>query len=115
MNAYGRNSAPYKGHRFPAEIIGHCVWVYYRLCLSFRDVSELMLARGVVVSDETVRFWTVKFGAEYTRRLRARRGPCGDTWHLDEVFCKTNGETRLLVARGRSERVSTRCSRTAKA
>jgi putative transposase len=55
-----------------------------------------MLSRGVVVSDEAVRFWTVKFGAEYTRRLRARRGPYGDTWHLDEVFCKTNGELVYL-------------------
>ena len=96
MNAYGRNSVLYKGHRFPAEIISHCVWVYYRFCLSLRDVSELMLARGVVVSHEAVRFWTVKFGAEYTRRLRARRGPCGDTWHLDEVFCKINGELVYL-------------------
>jgi putative transposase len=96
MNAYLRNSALYKGHRFPAEIISHCVWVYYRFCLSFRDVAELMLARGVVVSHEAVRFWTVKFGAEYTRRLRARRGPCGDIWHLDEVFCKINGELVYL-------------------
>src|ERR1700674_5318593 len=68
MNAYGRNSALYKGHRFPAEIISHCVWVYYRFCLSLRDVSERMLARGVVVSHEAVRFWTVKFGAEYMVR-----------------------------------------------
>jgi putative transposase len=49
-----------------------------------------------VFSQEAVRFWTVKFGAEYTRRLRARRGPCGDTWHLDEVFCKINGELVYL-------------------
>ena len=107
MNAYGRNCALYKGHRFPAEIISHCVWVYYRFCLSLRDVSELMLARGVVVSHEAVRFWTVKFGAEYTRRLRARRGPCGDTWHLDEVFCKINGE---LVYLWRAVDQSGKCS-----
>jgi putative transposase len=34
----------YKGHRYPAEIIAHCVWLYHRLPLSFRDVEELMLA-----------------------------------------------------------------------
>ena len=40
----------YKGHRFPAEIIAHCVWLYFRFCLSFREVEELMLERGVEVA-----------------------------------------------------------------
>jgi hypothetical protein len=40
-------SNPYKRHRFPAEIIGHCVWLYFRFCLSCRDVEELM-AEGIV-------------------------------------------------------------------
>jgi hypothetical protein len=39
----------YHRHRFPAEIIGHCVWLYFRFALSFRDVEE-MLAMGGVVS-----------------------------------------------------------------
>jgi hypothetical protein len=33
---------PYKHHRFPAEIISHGVWLYYRFCLSYRDVEELL-------------------------------------------------------------------------
>ncbi|MGA7950700.1 MAG: hypothetical protein WCA45_11170 [Thiobacillaceae bacterium] len=37
----------YKGHRFPAEIISHCVWLYFRFSLSFRDVEEMMAERGV--------------------------------------------------------------------
>ena len=86
-----RRSALYKGHRFPPLIISQCGWVYFRFCLSFRDVSELLLARGIEVSHEAVRFWTLKFGAEYSRRLRARQPQWGDTWHLDEVFCKVNG------------------------
>jgi putative transposase len=40
----------YKNHRFPPEIISHAVWLYYRFCLSFRDVEELLAARGVIVS-----------------------------------------------------------------
>ena len=44
------SAAPsYRGYRFPAEIISHCVWFYFRFCLSFRDVQEMMLERGVVV------------------------------------------------------------------
>jgi putative transposase len=42
----------YKGHRFPAGIISHCVWLYFRFSLSFRDVEEMMAERGVVVSYE---------------------------------------------------------------
>ena len=45
-------SAPpdrYKHHRFPAEIISHGVWLYYRFCLSYRDVEELLFTRGVLV------------------------------------------------------------------
>jgi transposase-like protein len=41
----------YGGHRYPAEIIAHCVWLYHRFPLSFREVEELMLVRGVIVSQ----------------------------------------------------------------
>ena len=66
-------SAPpsYKGHRYPAEIIAHCVWLYHRFPLSFREVEELMLERGVVVSYETVRRWCVKSGQGYAARCAA--------------------------------------------
>ncbi len=33
--------ALYKDHRFPAEIVGHCIWLYFRLSTSYRDVEEL--------------------------------------------------------------------------
>jgi putative transposase len=50
----GTGAPSYKGFRFPVEIISHCVWLYYRSSLSFRDVEEMMLQRGIVVSHETV-------------------------------------------------------------
>ena len=37
-------SALYRRHRYPAEIIVHAVWLYFRFNLSFRDVEELMTA-----------------------------------------------------------------------
>ena len=45
----------YKNHRFPAEIISHSVWLYYRFCLSYRDIKELLFVRGVIVSYEAIR------------------------------------------------------------
>jgi putative transposase len=86
----------YKGFRFPPEIISHCVWLYHWFPLSFRDVQELMLERGVDVSYETIRAWCDRFGQEYANQLR-RRGPRpGDKWHLDEVFVQINGAQRYL-------------------
>jgi putative transposase len=86
----------YKGFRFPVEIISHCVWLYHRFPLSFREVEEMMLARGVVVSHETVRQWCAKFGQTYANALRRRRPRPGDKWHLDEVFITINGRRQYL-------------------
>jgi len=55
----------YKNHRFPAEIISHGVWLYYRFCLSYRDVEELLFARGIMVTYEAIRKWCLKFGQQY--------------------------------------------------
>ena len=68
----------YKGHRYPVEIINHCVWLYFRFPLSFREVEELMLVRGVAVSYETIRRWCAKFGQAYANQLRRRRPRPGE-------------------------------------
>ncbi len=86
----------YRGFRFPAEIISHAVWLYHRFSLSFRDVEELLFARGVTVTYETVRQWCRKFGQVYANGLRRRRPRTGDKWHLDEVFLKIRGKTHYL-------------------
>ncbi|WTC92682.1 IS6 family transposase [Streptomyces sp. NBC_01650] len=92
----GSTPPPYKGHRYPVEIIAHCVWLYFRFPLSLREVEELMLQRGVIVSHETVRRWCLKFGQSYANGLRRRRPRPGGKWHLDEVFIKINGEQKYL-------------------
>jgi len=86
----------YKGHRYPAEIIAHCVWLYHRFPLSFREVEELMLVRGVIVTYETIRQWCAKFGPVYAAGLRRRQPRPGDKWHLDEVFLTINGRRQYL-------------------
>src|SRR5919109_10712 len=87
---------PHKRHRFPAEIISHCIWLYFRFCLSYRDVEELMAERGVVLTYEAVRYWCRKFGQTYANQLRRRRPRPGDKWHLDEVFLAINGQRHYL-------------------
>jgi putative transposase len=64
--------------------------------MSFRDVEDMMAARGVLLTYETVRCWCEKFGKQYADGLRRRRARTGDKWHLDEVFLKINGVTHYL-------------------
>src|SRR3712207_5471075 len=88
--------ATYPGHRFPAEVIGHAVWLYHVFGLSLRDVELILAERGVRVTHESIRQWCRKFGADFARKLRRRRPRPGDTWHLDEVFLRINGELHYL-------------------
>ena len=88
--------SPYHGYRFPPEIISYCVWLYFRFSVSYRDIEELMAERGVIVTYETIRARCYKFGKDYAKRIRARRGQLGDTWHLDEVYLKIEGRLQYL-------------------
>ena len=75
--------------RFPLEIIAHAVWLYFCLHFRFRDVQDLLVERGVVVSHETIREWCAKFAATFAAEQRRRRGRAADKRHLDE-----NGDPR---------------------
>ena len=86
----------YAGYRFPAEIIGHAVWLYFRFPLGLRMVEELLAARGIIVSHETVRQWARKFGQPFANQIRRRLPRVGDKWHLDEVVLKIAGVKHWL-------------------
>ncbi|WP_298160011.1 IS6 family transposase [Brevundimonas sp.] len=86
----------FKRHRFPADVIRHTVWLCFRFSLSFRDVEELLAARGVDVSYETIRCWAIKFGSSIARRLKKRRGAPPPRWHLDEMVCWIGGKRVYL-------------------
>jgi hypothetical protein len=82
----------YKRHRFPPAVIQHAVWLYFRFTLSLRDVEEMLAHRGIDVSYETIRYWTVKFGAKIAANLRRRQLPPSPRWHLDEMVSTIAGE-----------------------
>jgi putative transposase len=86
----------YKRHRFPSEIIGYAVWLYYRFNLSHRDIEDLLAQRGINVSYESVRCWCLKFGPKYAKRLRRKHSGFGDTFFVDEVFIKIGGKQHYL-------------------
>ena len=86
----------YAGYRFPAEIISHAVWLYFRFPLSLRMVDELLAARGIIVSYETVRQWALKFGQVFANQVRRRLPAAGDKWHMDEVVLTIAGVKHWL-------------------
>ena len=86
----------YKRHRFPGQIIAHAIWLYIRFNLSFREVEEMLLERGIDVSYETIRRWYIKFGPLIAKGLRRRQPRPNDVWHLDEVVVKITGRSYYL-------------------
>jgi transposase-like protein len=86
----------YRRHRFPPEVIGYAVWLYFRFPLSLRMVEEMLAARGICVTYETVRQWGTKFGKVFSDRIRERAPARGDKWHMDEVVVSIAGEPYWL-------------------
>jgi putative transposase len=83
---------PYRGFRYPAEVIRHAAWLYHCFSLSLRDVETIFAARGIVVSYETIREWGLRFGRLFANELKRRRPRPGNKWHLDEVFIRVQGK-----------------------
>ena len=65
----------YAGYRYPAELISYAVWLYFQFPLSLRMVKEMLAARGISVTCETIPQWGLKFGREFATRLRRRAPP----------------------------------------
>jgi hypothetical protein len=71
-NALGLAMQPisYARHRFPSDVIQHAVWLYLRFPLSYRDVEDLLAERGLMVSNESISRWVLKFGPAIAKNLR---------------------------------------------
>ena len=87
----------YHRHRFPPDVIGYAVWLYFRFPLSLRMVEDILAQRGIIVSHQTIRSWAEKFGRQFARNIRKRSaGKFGDKWHLDEVVITIGGKKHWL-------------------
>src|SRR4249919_3054433 len=82
----------YAGYRFPPEVISHAVWLYFRFPLSLRMVEDMLAARGIIVTHQTIRHWAEKFGRHYANEIRRRSaGRLSDKWHMDEAVVSIAG------------------------
>src|SRR5258708_28708741 len=99
----------YRRHRFPPVVIQHAVWLYLRFTLSYRDVEDLLVERGLDISYETVRSWVLKFGPVIARRLQRRRPRPRDRLHLDELAIPGRiGPPGVIGSRSRAIQLSPR-------
>ena len=86
----------FAGFRFPPEVIVVAVRWYLRYNLSYRDVEELLVERGVEVDHVTVYRWVQRFTPLFADAARFCRHSTGDRWHVDETYVKVNGVWRYV-------------------
>ena len=82
-------SRPYRGFRYRTDVIEHAVRLYQ--CLSLSDVEPILAARGIVVSCESIRKWSLRLGRQFATMLKRRRPKPGDKWHSDAVWIRIRG------------------------
>src|SRR6266536_625968 len=86
----------FAGFRFPAEVIVVAVRWYLRYNLSYRDVEELLVERGVEVDYVSVFRWVQRCTPLLSDAARCCRHSPGDRWHVDETYVKVNGVWRYV-------------------
>src|SRR5215813_6732158 len=86
----------YARHRFPPDVIRHAFWLYLRFTLSYRDVEDLLAERGLIVSNEAIRRWVLKFGPVIAKNLRTSRPQAYTRWHLDEMVVSLSGKQMYM-------------------
>ena len=82
------NQNPFKWRHFEAEIILLCVRWYLRYALSYRDLEEMMLERGLQVDHTTIYRWVQHYAPELEKRCRPHLKACNDSWRVDETYIK---------------------------
>jgi len=86
----------FSGHRFEKAIILLNVRWYLSYQLSYRNLSELMSERGILVNHTNIYRWVVKFSGEIDKTIRKLKGPVSGSWRLDETYIKVQGKWRYL-------------------
>jgi transposase, IS6 family len=78
----------FKWRHFAPEIILCGVRWYLRYALSYRDVEELLLERGLHVDHTTVFRWVQRYAPELDRRCRPSLRATNDSYRVDETYIK---------------------------
>ena len=83
---------PFKWRHFQSDIILLCVRWYLRYSLSYRDLEEIMLERGLHIDHSTIYRWVQHYAPELDRRCRPHVKGTTDSWRVDETYIKVKKE-----------------------
>ncbi len=83
--------SPFKWRHFESEIILLCVRWYLRYSLSYRELEEMMLERGLHVDHTMIYRWVQQYTPELEKRCRPHLKATTDSWHVDETYVKIKG------------------------
>ena len=86
----------FKWRHFLPEIILLNVRWYLRYRLSYRNLEEMMIERGLSVDHTTIYRWVMAYSPEINKRCRKHLRPTNDSWKVDETYIKVNGESKYL-------------------
>src|ERR1700738_2078620 len=95
-------ATPFKWRHFESEIILLCVRWYLRYALSYRDLEEMMVERGLSVDHTTIYRWVQSYAPELEKRCRAHLKETTDSWRVDETYVKIKGVWMYLYRAGDS-------------
>jgi IS6 family transposase len=90
------NDHPFKWRHFEGEIILLCVRWYLRYSLSYRDLEEMMLERGLTVDHSTIYRWVQSYAPELEKRCKPHLKPTNDSYRVDETYIKVKGQWKYL-------------------
>ena len=82
----------FKGCHFPSEVILETIRYYLAYKLSYREIEEIQLERGVTVDHATINRWVIKFSPILEHNLRRKKKAVSDSWRMDETYIKVKGK-----------------------
>jgi transposase, IS6 family len=91
-----RSKGDFRGRHFEAALIVQAVSWYLRYPLSYRDIEELFLERGLEVDHSTLNRWVLAYAPLIEKKLRHFRKPHCGSIRVDETYVRVRGEWRYL-------------------
>lgn len=91
-----RTSSPFTWRHYAPDVILLCVRWYCRYSLSYRDLEEMMSARGLTVDHVTIFRWVQRYAPEINRWMRPPLKMSGTSYRLDETYVKVSTEWKYL-------------------